>query len=500
MDLLSQVRILSAQHELLADGDSLVVGVSGGPDSLCLLHLLLRLQDEYRLRLHIAHLDHGARGAESQADAEWVAELAARWGLAATVHRVDVPAVARAHKLAFEEAARRVRYEFLARVAAAVGANKVAVGHNADDQAETVLMHWLRGAGPAGLRGMLPATPLSSYRLLAQVTDTPLPTPVPLLIRPLLNTPRAAIERYVAEHDLQPRIDRSNLDTTFFRNRLRHELLPLLEGYHPNVRRRLLHTAQIVAADYELLEQLRDQAWQATVRFQDETRVVLDRAAWDALHLSLQRALLREAAYRLRPALRDVSFVHVDAAVRLAHAGQAHARAALPGGLALTVGYDELTIADTTVQPLLDGPTLPRGQQLPIALPGHTALPGSPWHLETTVLHTWNQQDVENNPDRWTACLDGAALPAALSLRTRRSGDRFRPQGMGGHAPRLTDWMISARVPRPWREQLPLLANDDEILWVCGWRIAERAAVGPQTQQVVRFRFQNDEPRTKNDF
>ncbi|HIE37551.1 MAG TPA: tRNA lysidine(34) synthetase TilS, partial [Anaerolineae bacterium] len=143
MDLLPQVRDFIQRHNLLSVGDGVIVGVSGGPDSLCLLHLLVRLQEPYRLRLHVAHLHHGARGEEADADAAFVADLARRWGLPATVAKRDVPAIARSHGLAFEEAARRVRYAFLAQIAGEIGAAKVAVGHNGDDQAETVLMHFL---------------------------------------------------------------------------------------------------------------------------------------------------------------------------------------------------------------------------------------------------------------------------------------------------------------------------------------------------------------------
>ena len=171
MNVLQQVRRTIERTGLLVPGDGVVVGVSGGPDSLCLLHVLLHLREEYCLHLHVAHLHHGARGADADADAEFVATLAAEWGLPVTVEQQDVPALARAHKLAFEETARRLRYAFLARVAREAGAHKIAVGHNADDQAETVLMHFLRGAGPAGLRGMLPLTPLTDYRLLSQIAN-----------------------------------------------------------------------------------------------------------------------------------------------------------------------------------------------------------------------------------------------------------------------------------------------------------------------------------------
>ncbi|RME37472.1 MAG: tRNA lysidine(34) synthetase TilS, partial [Thermoflexia bacterium] len=354
-DLLDEVREFIQRHRLLTPGDRVVVGVSGGPDSLCLLHLMLRMQEEYSLALHVAHLHHGARGEDADADAAFVADLARKWGLPVTVERVDVPAVARAHKLAFEEAARRVRYGFLAHVAGQVGATKVAVGHNADDQAETVLMHFLRGAGPAGLRGMRPATPLSEYRLLEQGSPFLLPPVLPTLIRPLLAIPRKRIEAYCAEHGLQPRLDRSNLDTTYFRNRLRHELLPLLETYNPNIRRRLLHTAEVIAADYELLTHLRDQAWQEVVRQATREAIFLDRAAWAAQPLSLQRALIREAAYRLRPHLRDVDFVHVEAAVRVAMERETGARATLPGGLSLLVDYDVLIVADASYVPPPEG-------------------------------------------------------------------------------------------------------------------------------------------------
>ncbi|MGB9889276.1 MAG: tRNA lysidine(34) synthetase TilS, partial [Anaerolineae bacterium] len=360
-DLLREVQRFIRCHDLLRVGDRVVVGVSGGPDSLCLLHLLLRLQEEYRLQLHVAHLHHGARGEDADADAAFVADRAREWGLPATLAREDVPALARAYKLAFEEAARRVRYAFLAHVAGRVGAAKVAVGHNADDQAETVLMHFLRGAGLAGLRGMRPATPLSEYRLLPQTDRFPLPDRLPVLIRPLLGIPRAAIEAYCAEQGLTPRFDRSNLDTTYFRNRLRHELLPLLETYNPNIRRRLCHTAEVVAADYELLTQMREWAWGQVVREETDRAIVLDRAGWGAQPLALQRALVREAAYRLRPHLRDVDFVHVEAAVQVARAGTTGARATLPGGLALTVGYDTLTVADARYEPPPPGPTLPPG-------------------------------------------------------------------------------------------------------------------------------------------
>ena len=504
--LLRQVRRTIERYGLLAPGDGVVVGVSGGPDSLCLLHVLQRLREEHRLRLHVAHLHHGARGAEADGDAEFVASLAAEWGLPATVERQDVPALARAHGLAFEETARRVRYAFLARVAERASAHKIAVGHNADDQAETVLMHFLRGAGPAGLRGMLPLAPLTDYRLLQPFLPFPQqpaanaqrPASSISIIRPLLEVPRSEIERYCADHGLTPRFDRSNLDTTHFRNRLRHELLPLLESYNPNVRARLCHTAAVVAADYELLTQLREQAWASVVREEREAAIRFDRAGWQALPVALQRATLRQAAYRLRRSLRDVEFVHVEHARQVGLGGDTGAQATLPMGLALTVGYDTLTIGDAgDADPPPDEPLLWCAEPLPVRMPGATPLPRSEWALQAEVLDEWDAHQVAANPDPWAAYFDLDALPGPLVLRARRRGDRFRPQGMAGHRVKLSAFLINLKVPRAWRDHVPLLAASDEVVWVCGRRIGEGVTVGPETQRVARLWFARigSEPR-----
>jgi len=521
-NFLKQIRPAIEEYGLLTPGDEIVVGVSGGPDSLCLLHVLLRLCEEYRLRLHVAHLHHGARGADADADAEFVAALAVEWGLPVTVEKQDVPALAYAHGLAFEETARRVRYAFLARVAGEVGAHKIAVGHNADDQAETVLMHFLRGAGPAGLRGMLPITPITDYRLLEPFTgqeagsrkqdagcrmqdagckrqDSCILHPAIFIIRPLLEIPRSEIERYCASQGLTPRFDRSNLDTTYFRNRLRYELLPLLETYNPNIRARLCHTATVVAADYELLTQLRAQAWAKVVadclssEGEQETVIVFDRTAWRALPVALQRATLRQAAYQLRKSLRDVDFVHVENARQVGLRGETGAQATLPMGLALTVGYDTLTVgeaSDAGPPPPANEPLLWSAEILAVEVPSTTPLPQSEWVLRAEVLEEWDAHQIAANPDPWAAYFDADRLASPLALRPRRRGDRFRPQGMGGHSVKLSAFMTNLKIPRAWRDHVPLLTAGDAIVWVCGRRIGEGITVGPATRQVTRLRFE----------
>jgi tRNA(Ile)-lysidine synthase len=498
-DVLKQVQEAIEEHNLLTPGDQVVVGLSGGPDSLCLLHVLRRLCEVYELQLHVAHLNHGARGSASDADAEFVRRTAAEWDLPATVGTRDVPQLADEHGLAFEEAARRARYAFLAQVAVRIGARQIAVGHNADDQAETVLMHVIRGSGLAGLRGMLPRTPITDYRLLTPVTEheamvrkdsSHISQPVPYIIRPLLEVPRADIEAYCARKGLNPRFDRSNLDTTYFRNRLRHELLPQLETYNPNIRERLCHLAIVVAADYDLLVDLRQEAWKAVVREVHENGIVFDQTAWRELPLSLQRATLRQATYRLRRSLRDVTFVHVENARQVALEGRTGKSSTLPMGLTLTVGYETFTVGEAhTSGPPPDEPLLWNDDPLPVPMPGTTPLPETDWTLEARLLERWSMAEVTAPDHPWTAYVDARALAEPLVLRSRRRGDRFQPLGMEGHHVKLSELMINLKIPEPWRDHVPLLVAAGDILWVCGRHIAEGAKVEPQTEHVARFQF-----------
>lgn len=492
-DVLNEVRRAIEQGRrlsgILLPGETVIVGVSGGPDSLCLLHVLCRLRGEYGLTLHVAHLHHGLRGDEADADAEFVRKLAADWQIPYTVEHTDVPALAREHRLAFEEAARRARYAFLARVAGEVGAQTVAVGHNADDQAETVLMHWLRGSGLAGLRGMLPVTPLDDYRLLAGGESQSL-----RLLRPLLGVTRAEIEAYDSLHGLEPRFDRSNLDTTYFRNWLRHEVLPLLSRHNPNVQEVLRRSAQVIADDYALLRTLLEETWPRVVIEETEMAIVFDLAAWRGLAISLQRSALREAIHRLRRSLRNINFIHVENALEVARDGKTGDRATLPQGLMLTLGYDRFTVAagrGDAMGWLPDWPLLPPSTEgVLLSVPGMTPLPGFEWAIDAVSVDVAElAPGWEANADPWRAFLDARAIGDRLELRTRRAGDRFQPLGMGGHEVKLADFLTNRKVPRAVRDRLPLLTCEWGIAWLCGQRVDERASVESATRQVLVVRF-----------
>ena len=476
-DLVARVARALDQDALVAAGDTVLVAVSGGADSLVLLHVLVRLCAVLGLRLHVATLDHGLRGAAGADDAAFVRQTAQSWGIPVTVGRADVYAQAAQHRLSLEEAARQVRYAFLLRVARHYGAGCVAVAHNRDDQAETVLMHLIRGSGLSGLRGMLPAVPLDAYHLLEDapmVYDPPLaddpadPALWPVVVRPLLAIPRTDIDTYAAAHDLAPRQDATNTDLTFFRNRLRHEVIPLLETLNPNIRALLGRTADVLRADAALIADAGDAALRRALRAERPGVVILDRAVWGTLVLSEKRHVIRAVIGRLRPDLRDVSFEHVAEACHVADKGATGAQATLPGGLRLRVEYDTLVFASAGTDPLLDtvvAPALEPGQRFLFQGGEHVRHVCGAWVFESEPL----PPGADLTP--WHADPLAAALRdqgLALTLRTRQPGDRFRPHGMQGHRQKLSDTLINMRVPAAWRDRVPLLATlpDRIILWM----------------------------------
>lgn len=444
---------------------SLVVGVSGGPDSLALLAVLGQLLTPEQLI--VAHLDHGLRP-ESAAEALSVEAMAQ--GLRFHSERVDVAQVAQAAHLSLEEAARVARYDFLARVARREGAPVIVTGHHAGDQAETVLMHLLRGSGLAGLRGMRPAARLPGH-------------PDLWLWRPLLSLGRAVLSAYCVEHDLRPLHDASNNDPAFFRNRLRHELLPALESYSPQIRQRLTHLAEIVAADEALLEDRTARAWDDIYLDGDAAHSALRLDEWRALPLGLRRRTLRRAIAALRPDLRDVGFRALEAARLVAERGATGAQAALPGGLALSVGYGRLLVASAAHDPAAGLPQLPTATARPLPVPGAVDLAGG-WRI-TAERVTVDFAAIAGNRDPWTAYL--APEMAQLVVRGRMPGEHIRPLGLQGET-KIKEVMIDRKLPAAARALWPVIATAAHPVWLPSLLLDERARVHPDDTDVIRLR------------
>ncbi len=480
-------------REILPPRDQpIVAAVSGGPDSLCLLGALLNMG----YRPIVAHVDHGLRP-ESGSEARQVEELTQSLGLEFSLSRAPVSEYAAERRLSVEEAARTLRYAALANAALTHGAAHIALGHTADDQAETILMHFLRGSGLAGLAGMAWSTPLAALRL----PDLPQGSEGITLIRPLLGLSRIETEAYCVERGWTPVRDPSNADTTLYRNRFRHELLPLLETYNPRIRQVLSRTGEVLRADHQASQAEVDRAWRGAEVRLESGAVYLNRSKLLALPLAYRRGLLRRAIERLRPALRDIGFESVERALDFLARPPATRQADLASGLCLRFQGDEVLVCEWEYAPVVeDFPQL--AGPVPLPLPAGSASFGSAWQVQTETqdLSPGLRERIEENRDPWKAFFDAKLAGDRLCLRSRRPGDRLQPLGMLEGSLKVSDLMINLKVPSVARERWPLLANDREVMWAAGLRVHHAYRVTESTARVLEVSFHYETLQHSDDF
>jgi tRNA(Ile)-lysidine synthase len=454
----------------------ILVGVSGGPDSMCLLHLLHR----GGWQVVVAHFNHRLRP-EADEEARDVEVVAAGLSLPFVSESVDVRAHAVAAGLSIEEAARNLRYEFLVAQARKCGAQAVAVGHTADDQVETVLMHFIRGAGLNGLKGM-------RHRIVLPVFDPAIP-----IVRPLLDCWRRDTIAYCEAHGLPPHFDPSNASLDFLRNRLRHELIPQIETYNPGFRQALWRTAQSLSADYALLNEMLESEWERAIHRESGDCVAFDLGYLSQRPHAVQRSLVRRAAERLVPTW-EATFLALEHAATFI-ADRAGTRVDLGGGLMLIHEGELLYVCrDVASLPFEAWPQMPlQVDSIQISLAGSEMLQNR-WRFESgpglgadlAILAS------TRNQDRFQISLDAETLPEHLELRVRRRGDRFEPLGMQGHSLKLSDYLVNEKMPRRARGRWPLLCAGDTVIWVPGYRPAECFKMREHTRRVVRFSLVRD--------
>jgi len=435
-----------SRHEMIAPGQLVLVALSGGADSTALLHALEQLGH----RLCACHVHHGLRGAEADADARHAVAFAASLGLACAEKRADVKSLAKARKLSLETAAREVRYALLEEAARELSADRIATGHTADDQAETVLLHLLRGAGPAGLAGIPPVRGN--------------------IIRPLLDITRAEVQEYCTTERLSYREDRSNRDRRFTRNRVRHDIMPALRQIQPNLTAVLCRLAEIMRGEEEYLESL-----VPTGRVQvRESEVSVPLAELNGLPVALQRRLLRRAIAAAKGDAREVEFERIEAVVEMAGRGGTGAVIELPGGVEARRGYGELVIGKRVDKRAPEG-------EWEVSTRGRICLP----ELDL-VMTAERSEDTSVSDDPNVAVLDADRLEGTLRVRLWKPGDRFVPLGLSEPV-KLQDYFVNAKVPRVRRHSIPIVESGSEIVWVVGHRISERHKVTASTCRTIRL-------------
>ncbi len=451
----------------------IVVGVSGGPDSLCLLHLL----HTAGYPLVVACLDHGLRPA-SAAEVQMVRQVAATLGVDFVSQAVDTHQFALQAGLSIEAAARQLRYEFLFAQAARISAQAVAVGHTADDQAETVLMHLLRGAGLAGLKGMQTRSWLTSLN------------PEIPLVRPLLTTWRRQVMEYCQYHGLMPALDATNQSLDYFRNRLRLEVLPYLEQYQPNLRQHLVRMAGTLAMDYEFLQNQVGTVWHDLLLDQGHGCLAFHRVKFLACPVPVQRYLLRRAMLSLRTGTQDVELAMVERARLSLETASGRHTCDVGAGLQLQIEGDTFwVIVRGVVLPAGDWPAVLPDQVLELTIPGNLLLPAD-WVLQAALVSSQLAADLfVANQDPYQAWFDVSMLTFPLRVRHRQPGDRMQPAGMAGKSVKLSDLMINLKLHYRSRSTWPVVCAGNQVIWVPGCRQSRFALPDASTQQVLHLRL-----------
>ena len=435
-----------AENRLFAGIHTLLVGVSGGADSVALLDWLV-VAGPRDMVLKVAHLNHCLRGDEADADEAFVAELARRYDLELLYRREDVAALAQREGLSVEEAGREARYRFFFSMCDAHEVDAVAVAHHADDQAETILLRLLRGGGTAGMAAMRPRS------LDGRV------------LRPLLSVRRAEIEAYLQGQGLEWRSDATNDDRAFLRNRVRHELLPLLTTYNPAITERLWATADILAEDDAALHAAASERFDQLAQIEDE-QVRLSIAGLQGAPRALRRRLVRLAIAHVQGTCRQIGFDHLKAVEGLLSSGVTGRTLHLPLGCRVERVYGDLLIRR--------GAALPSLADLTIVGPGSYHL-GDGRMLAVTTGEGDRPAPLAAPAQ---AVFNQAAVPFPWTVRYFRPGDRFVPSGMTGHQ-KLKAFFINRKVPREERHRVPILESDGNIFWLAGHRPAagvERSA------------------------
>ncbi len=460
MELTDRVQAFILRHNMILPKEKVLVALSGGPDSVALLDVLYRLKTDLDIELHAAHLNHSLRGAESDEDARFAEELAQSMGIGCAVGIEDVKSFVKRTKVSTENGARILRYRFLQRAAEDVGASKIATGHNLNDQAETVLLRLLRGTGARGLGGIRPMRQSS-------------------IIRPLLSVERYQIKRYLSERGLSFREDSSNSDTNFARNKIRNELIPLLEeDYSRNILKILDRTGHILQDEDDFLDDVSQKVFEDVVENESKGKIFLNLARLLDYHVAVQRRIIRICLERLFEGEVGSDFESVEAVLLVAEGKKG--KVDLPKGIGVQRSGGLLILKRGAIPPF----------RTRVNLPGQTSIAELGATLRTRIVPFAGQVQMYKYSDSYRAAFDVNSVGNCLEIRSPLPEDTMRPFGMHGHK-KIKNLLIDEKIPRVLRDEVPILSDENGILWVVGVKIDETRRVSPQTQKVLEAEFQS---------
>jgi tRNA(Ile)-lysidine synthase len=472
--LLKTVKQAITRYKMFEPKDSVLVGVSGGPDSIALLYSLLALSHTFPITIGVAHFNHTLRGKDSDRDAAFVADIAKKLALPFYEKKRDTLAFKRKEKLSLEEAARHLRYDFLLNTAKEYKFDKIALGHNLEDNAELILMYLFRGSGLSGVSG-IPA-----------VRDAK-------IVRPLILSSRPHILDFIAQEGLKHVTDSSNADRRYLRNRVRHDLIPMLkESYNPNIADTLVRFGSILESEDKWIEKILDPVFEKAVCAKQADMLTLSTLELGVIHIAAQRRIIRRAIKHVKGDLRRITFTHVDSVINLQKSPTGFGTLDLPDRImimlknkTLIISREKQTLRSITgrngkPEPISFKYTLFKKEFKPITLT----------IKETGVTLRFSRKSIGSlsnisHSDKHMAFMDMDKLTLPLVIRNSYSGDRYTPLGMTGTV-KISKFFINRKVPRVQRSKCPILLSKDRIILVAGHEIDDSVKVTPSTKNVIK--------------
>jgi tRNA(Ile)-lysidine synthase len=456
--LINKVISVITRHAMVDNGDKILIGLSGGPDSVCLLHALTTLRGKYDLGLHALYIDHGLRPGETDREIEFCNRICEKHGTPFMTKSIEVKSYAKTEKLNMQEAARLLRYRTYEETSYEINAHKIALGHTADDQAETVLMRLFRGSGPAGLAGIPPVRKN--------------------IIRPLIEVERKAIESFLDSEGIDFMIDSSNTKKDYVRNRIRLSLIPMLREFNPDITGTLSKTAALFRDEERYFEIIVTKTLMKLISRKTTTRIELFLTPFEIMDKVLIRRVLRRAIDSTS-GLRGISFIHIEAITDLMKTGNPGDRLYLPGGIRVIKDYSTLILTSEAPATL---------SAYTLTIPGETILKEAGVLIKASEAGMQEPEVTGNIQGIWTSLgiFDADAVSLPLTARPRKHGDFFYPLGFGKRK-KLQDFFVDQKVPRDERNRIPLILSGDDIIWVVGYRADDRFKVTEKTKRVVKL-------------
>ncbi len=458
--IVDRVRSTINKYSLLEKGDKVVLGLSGGPDSVCLLHILKQLESEYNISIYAAHLNHQIRGIEAQKDVMYISQLCDSLGVKFFVKSINVPKYCEENGLSIEEGARKLRYEMFYEIKQKTKSNKIAIGHNLNDQAETILMRMMRGTGLQGLKGI-------DYKR----DDT--------IIRPILDIERSSIEAYCEQHNLNPRIDSTNLENIYTRNKIRLDLIPYMqENFNNNIIECICRMGNNLKLDSDYIEQEGINKFKEVSKLQSDEKVEIVLDKYINLHKSIKSRIIRNS---IKYILGDTNFVdqkHIEDILELEDDDKINKKLVLPRGLFVYRNNESIlfTNKEITYEEIEYSYRLPKDGVIKIKELGVFV------ETKTISIERFKSMKV----DKSSKVFDLDKFKGGMVVRNRESGDKIK---LSGGSKKLKNLFIDLKIPREERCKVPVVVDENEVVCVGNYKMSENYKIDAHTKEVLKITF-----------